>query len=446
VPLHEQNSPSTAVIAGPADQGVGYRAVLRQRAFLGLWTAQVLSQIADNLVYFTLLVQVYRQTGSNAAVSLLVLCVTAPAVIFGVLAGVLVDHADKRQVLVATNVARALLCLGFLLLGHQVAVLFLLAFLASSVRQFFVPAEAATIPRLVAPGQLVAANSLFTLTYNLSFIIGMSGAGPLIKLFGTDAVFGLAGLSFAGAALALRAVPPEGVVAPPRGSVLARARLVLSDLLAGWRYLRQNPPIFQVLLALALAWSLAGVTAALGPGYAATVLGLEEADAFYLVAPAGLGVISGSLIIGRYGRHLPHRWLIARSFIATGVIVIILAIYRGLTRLLWGDLLLTAHPGGLPGFLVVVMALAFLLGVANAGVIIPANVVLQQETPPGMRGRIFGVLNTLGNLGSTLPVFVIGVLADLWGVGRLMVAIGLLIILLGWASSRSAAPARPSRS
>ena len=93
------------------------------------------------------------------------------------------------------------------------------------------------------------------------------------------------------------------------------------------------------------------------------------------------------------------------------------------------------HPGGLSGFLVVVMVLSCLLGLANATAVIPANTTLQEGTPDELRGRVFSVLNALGNLGSTLPVLLVGVLADLFGVGRLMLVIGVIILAIGVVST-----------
>jgi MFS family permease len=81
------------------------------------------------------------------------------------------------------------------------------------------------------------------------------------------------------------------------------------------------------------------------------------------------------------------------------------------------------------------MLFAALLGFANAATTIPANTTIQEGTPDELRGRVFSVLNTLGNLGSTAPVLVVGVLADLLGVGRLMLLVGIGIFAIGALSA-----------
>lgn len=424
-----------------AEKPGGYREVLANRQFLALWLAQVLSQIADNCLYFVLIVAVYRTTGSNTAVSGLVLAFTLPALTIGLLAGVIVDRADKRQVLLITNVARGILAILFIFFVDNLVGIFVLGLITSSFRQLFMPAEAATLPRLLRPKDLLAANSLFTLTYNASFIVGFAGAGPLLKLAGTETVFVVTAAFFVVSAVLVALLPKIESEARPDlpGSSVARSRLVLQELLDGWRFLRSDRDVTRVMLQLAFAWSLSGITAAIAPGYAATVLGLSEEDAFYLVVPAGVGVVLGSLAVGRFGGRFDRTLLIAGGLLGTGVAVILLATYRRVLQELLprvpANLLPDFHPGGLSGFLIAVMVFAGLLGLANAATVIPANTTLQENTPDDLRGRVFAVLNALGNFGSTAPVLIVGVLADVMGVGALMMLIGLVVLVIGGLSA-----------
>lgn len=426
----------------------GYGQLLRNRPFLALWLAQVVSQIADNLLYFTLLVEVYRRTGANTAVSALVLAFTIPALTFGLVAGVLVDRTDKRTILLATNIGRALISVLFVVGATGFAPILVLGFAASILRQFFMPAEAAALPRLLPPRQLFAANSLFTLTYNASFIVGFASAGPLLKAAGANAVYVLAAIFFA-AASALCAALPLISPGPRQGPITSRvdqSRLVLRELREGWAFLRSDAATTRVMIQLALAWSLSGITAAIAPGYATTVLGLNEEDAFFLVLPAGVGVVLGSLIIGHYGWRVRREVLIAAGFLGIGAAVVLLAtagrIIGNLLALLpW---LTTIHPA-ISAMLVAVMALSALLGFSNATAVIPANTILQERTPDALRGRVFSVLNALGNVGSTAPVLLVGILADLVGVRWLMIAIGVGVAGAGIASLAWPVPAPASR-
>src|SRR5437762_2631680 len=100
--------------AGAADRGI-----LRNRAFLALWAAQILSQVAANATTFALIVLVGELTKSNTSSSILILLAILPAVVFGVFAGVVVDRTDRKRVLVVTNALRAGAVLPLLVLGES---------------------------------------------------------------------------------------------------------------------------------------------------------------------------------------------------------------------------------------------------------------------------------------------------------------------------------------
>ena len=99
--------------AAPPPAPSGVLGVLSNRRFLTLWLAQLATQVGGNMVIFGLAILVFGKTGSNSAVSLLILTFLVPAVVFSAVAGVYVDRFDRRQPLLATLlllVVAALLC------------------------------------------------------------------------------------------------------------------------------------------------------------------------------------------------------------------------------------------------------------------------------------------------------------------------------------------------
>src|SRR2546421_9850992 len=123
-----------------------FRNVLKNRSFLLLWLAQLLSQIAFNAANYGVIAIVTVVTHSTIMVGLAIISFTLPAVLFSLLAGVYVDYLDKRLVLWVSNasraVATALLVLALLWNPHTVIPLYFLAFVISVISQFFSPAEA----------------------------------------------------------------------------------------------------------------------------------------------------------------------------------------------------------------------------------------------------------------------------------------------------------------
>src|SRR3990170_1933149 len=146
-------------------QGAREHGLLRNRPFLALWSAQILSMVAANALTSALIVLVAELTRSNTSSSFLILLAVIPAVAFGIFAGVVVDRSDRRLVLIATNALRAVAVVVILIFGEDILTAYVVNFLVASVTVFFVPAEAATIPGIVRKPDLLSANSLFPFTF-----------------------------------------------------------------------------------------------------------------------------------------------------------------------------------------------------------------------------------------------------------------------------------------
>src|SRR5260370_41427528 len=123
-------------------------------------------------------------TPSTSLVGVAIISFTLPAVPFSLLAGVYVDHLNKRLVLWVSNALRAvatgLLVVALLWNPHTVIPLYVLAFVISLVTQFITLAEASAIPLLVSKHDLVPALSLFNITLTIAQVLGFLLLGGLI--------------------------------------------------------------------------------------------------------------------------------------------------------------------------------------------------------------------------------------------------------------------------
>jgi len=156
-------------------------AVLRQRNYSLLWFAGLISITGDWTLNVALPFYVYQMTGSALATGLMFMARTLPGVLFGSIAGVMVDRWDRKWTMVIVNLLAAPLVLLFLTVGSPSGlwVIYLVAFIESSIMQFFVPAEKALLPRLVSEQHLLAANSLSAINTNLGMLIGPAIGGRL---------------------------------------------------------------------------------------------------------------------------------------------------------------------------------------------------------------------------------------------------------------------------
>lgn len=434
-------APASVAMAGEAQPNAA--AVLKNRPFLLLWLSQAATQIGGNMVVYGLTVMVYSVTRSNSAVSLLLLTFLVPGVLFSALAGVYVDRLDRRHILVATNLLRAA-AFGLLLLagGNLLAIYVLNAFVAT-VTTFFAPAEASMIPILVPRTQLIAANGLFTLTLNAAFALGFALLGPLVvTLAGPPALVGLVGLFYLVAAafcFTLPSTPVErgGVrAAQAVGDVERAISSTVGQLGEGLGYIRDHRNISWTLTYLAIGAALIGVLGVLGPDFARTALGLDPKDFIIVVLPLGIGIVLGVLVLGRAELYVPRRRLIEGGLLALGVLLVILSLAGPITRFLQrvGSTSAVVDLSALVSMLSVVVAIAFCAGVSYAFVLIPSQTQLQEELPEEVRGRVFGVLNTLVSVASFLPIIVTGPIADVIGTQYVILFVGVLVFLAGTLS------------
>ncbi len=419
--------------------------LLRNRPFLALWSAQILSMVAANALTSALIVLVAELTRSNTSSSLLILLAVIPAVLFGVFAGVFVDRTDRRLVLIATNALRAVAVVVILIFGEDLLTAYVVNFLVASVTVFFVPAEAATIPGIVRKRDLLIANSLFTFTFNGAFLLGFIILAPLIIAFaGFPALFAAIIVMFGLAAALCVTLPASEPVKETLGVDVAGVAVRRSkrDVGEALHFLASQPRIAWSLVYIAVTYTLIAVAGALAPGYVREVLLLPERAVALIVAPAGIGVAAGLGLLNVAGRRLGHGRAVGLGLSATVVALLVLAAARPLA-LVAGRAAEGGGLAGLPYFIGLVVLTAFVFGVAYAFITVPSMTLVQEELPEIIRGRVFGVLNMLVSVFSLLPIVVVGPVADLWGVAPVFLGAAVLVIAawLGGRRVRAGAPA-----
>ncbi len=420
-------------------------AVFRNSGFLRLWLSQVTTQIGGNMVLFGLTVIVFKSTSSNTAVSLLILSFLVPAVLFSAVAGVYVDRIDRRVILIATNLMRAIAFVALYLVGANFALILLLNIFVSTVTVFFAPAELAMIGLLVPRRQLQAASGIFTLTLNAAFAVGFALLGPLVvKLAGPETVIlVVAGLYFLAAffCFMLPASPPPPSTEADQHSGLGvgdAERAVgstLHELREGFSYIRANRTIGWSLVYLAITASLVGVLGVLGPDFARETLGLAAEDFVVVVLPLGFGIVTGILLLNAYGRYFPRRRVIEGGMIALGILLAALSAAGPISRFLQrADQAGGLDLSGVTSLLAVVVGIAFFAGIAYGLVAIPAQTQLQEDLPEDVRGRVFGVLGMLVSVSSFLPIIVVGPISDLVGTTAVIFVMAITVLVIGIAS------------
>ena len=430
----------------PEPKSRGFLPVFKNASFLALWAGQVFSQIADK-IYLVLMIAIISSQFQTEAqtisgwVSTLMIVFTIPAVLFGFLAGVLVDRWAKRTVLVTTNLLRgALVVLLPLLIWltrdwgniNQVPVAFLellgITFLVSTLTQFFAPAEQAIIPLIVKRHNLLPANSLYTTTMMASVIVGFAVGEPALNVVNTIAsqVLGIAagkeilvGGCYILAGILLLFVTPKEALLPEKksddDSSLAR---VWADMQDGFQYLGNHPRVRAAIAQLVVLFSVFAALAVLAVRLAEVMPAIESDQFGFLLAAAGVGMAVGAGLIGQFGQRFSRPQIsVVGSF--------------GMASCLAGLSLVTQQ-------LFPALGLIACLGLFAACVGIPMQTTIQDETPEAMRGKVFGLQNNAVNIALSLPLALAGIAETVFGLSFVLLGLSLIVIiggLLTWYSS-----------
>ncbi|GAC1399522.1 MAG: MFS transporter [Chloroflexota bacterium] len=414
----------------------GFMAVLRNRPFLSIWSAQVASQTAQNSLWYALIILVGHLTGQKpAGIGFTIILVQLPTVLFSSVSGVLVDRVSKRLILIGTNVIRVAGVLLYIVFQNDVGLLYLVTFLVAVVRQPFAPAEGATLPILVDREELITANSLFQTTFMVSQAAGFALSPIAIGLIGiSKTLVVLAGL-FAFSAIVLIPLPKATRERIPTDSlsVSELARHVWKDLGEVTRFVFHDPPLAVALLQIALAPTLLLVLAEVGPDFLTYSLGIGQTSTslFFLLAPAGVGLALGLLILGQWGHRLRKDRLVLVSLLALGVTVIALASVTGLAKVWHGILALGMPvPQGVALTLTIV-PIAALMGIEVAFINAPVQTIVQQRASPELRGRVLALQQTLTAAMAIPPLVLVGGIASVIGTPATLSLMGFAIICVG---------------
>ncbi len=380
-----------------------YKRLLTNRNFLKIWLAQLFSQLAANLLNFALIIKVFELSANtkyaNIAVSLLILSFGVPSIIFAVLAGAYVDHMDRKKVLVITNIARAVLVLCFLLFETNLMFVYLMVFVISTFSQFFTPAEAAAMPRLVKKRDLTIANSFFLFTLYGSFAVGYALAGPVISSFGQNAVYWLTSGAFMVSALLCLTLPR--INAELKGINIAQINSqVMSMIGQTTKKILSTPKLSFPILNLSIIQMMIGVIAVIAPALSISLFNQSLAVASTkIIIPISIGMLFGAFISGYILRKSKK---IITIDLGIGMAVLILVSSYFLPRL-----------ESLALYIPVIVIGVFILGIAVSMISVTAQTLLQVNSSDEERGKIFGMLNMMMNIAATIPVLIAGVVADI---------------------------------
>jgi MFS family permease len=390
-------------------------ALWRERNIGRLFLAQTISFLGTWISLIALNVKIYDLTHSSLGVAAVFLLTALPSLLAGLVGGVYVDRFDRKKLMIAADLSRAVLTV-LILASNQVAVLYGLIVCHALAGAIFRMARLAVVPQLVADKKkLLSVNALLNLTQAVTLTLGPAVGGLLVTFVGVRAAFALDAASFvwSAALIATMQIPTLEAARLPAG----RSRQQMAE---GFRFIVANRPVTILIIATTALMLGSGAVNALEIIYARTILQVDDTGYGLLLSSWGLGLLLGTLVLGRIGR-----WEMGRTFIAAMMLL-------GLVVVVYGY-----APN-----LAVAISLGVTGGVGNGILLSLIQTLLQSQTPVEMLGRVGGFFTTARDVASFVAMLLAGLAADLVSIplifavaGLLVMAAAVLPLLLGANSS-----------
>jgi MFS family permease len=419
------DQPEQAGQAEPTGQ-VGYVELLRNnRDFRNLWIGQVVSQLGDWFNTIALYTLVLELTGSGRAVSLVLVARFLPTIVLGPLSGAVADRFDRRTVMIASDLARAVVVLGFLFIRRpeHLWLVYALTLLQLAFSTFFEPVRTAVVPSVVSSRELVTANTITSVTWSAMLTLGAAIGGVMTAAFGSTAAFLLDSLTYLLSAFFIAAIKlPRRPAQAKRKLTIGRA-LGFTDTAEGMAYVRRRPRVLALLL-VKPAWCVGGGILTLLAVFGEKVFPLGGRTALgvsALYAARGVGTALGPVFARRFasGTREQMQRAIGWGFIIAGIFYMLF--------------------GGSPTFALA----ALFVAVAHAGGSVLwgfSTVILQDKVEDEYRGRVFAAEMMLIALMLGASNYATGEALDRFGLSprTVTVAIGIFFMFPGvlWLVTR----------
>ena len=400
-----------------------FSTLLKDRNFMRVWGAQGVSNLGDWVYALAVAATLASRGGSRAEVAqtlaLLLVVQVGPAALCGFLfAGPLVDRFPRRTLMVAADVLRGLSVATLLFdphpsPGHFYAVAVCLGVFGA----VFQPALQSSIPNLVDPDRLVAANALVATTYQFAVMAGPGLGGVLVASLAPRLVFSLNAVSFGVSALLLAFTQIPHAVRTHAWEGLRAAKTDLAD---GFRYAMSSRLIRGIFIATTVVMLGAASKSPVEPLFVRQVLTrgpdlARTAQVLGLITGAwGMGMLFGSFAAPALARRWPRERLLPVAIAVVGALVLLVSRTTDFSTVL----------------------LAWLVaGSANAVGNVSYDSLLQERTPDALRGRVFAASEAVLDSAYLAGAFLAGWLAGTYRASTALSVSGVILLLaaaLGW--------------
>jgi len=383
--------------------------MIRNRNFVLLWLAQWVSAAGDTFSFLALAVRIdsiYPDAGESAkALGAVLIAYALPVLLLGLFAGTIVDRQDRKVVMVLSDLARAMLAPGYLLLrtSADLPLAMGFAFLLAAFSVFFYPARTALVPSIVGKDELMSANGWMQVGQTIARLSGPILAGLIVGRWGTDIAFWVDSGSFLVSSMLVLGITgiTTRVFEQSTGSESA-----LRSLKEGVRFILNSRLLQGITLGIALAMLGIGAINVLFVPYLRDAFGVSPQALGGIQTAQGAGMLIGGLILGSLGKLLKPRTVAVFS-------MMVLAL---------GTVLFGAAPG-YTAALFIIPLVGLSLPPLNASL----QTLLQRNIPGEMLGRAGSVMDMAISLANVVSMGMAGYLGAAIGLRQSFFAGGAFV-------------------
>jgi MFS family permease len=386
--------------------------VMRIPMLRRLWYAQVVSVFGDFLALFAVIsILTFKLHATAQQVTGVQIAYMLPIAVLGILAGVFVDRWPLKPTMVSSDSIRAALCL-LLLAAHQIWHFYAILAAISIVSSFFTPAQGVAIRSAVPLHGLRSANALMQQVMFGMRIIGPAIAAFMVAYLGSASCYIFDAVSFVASACLIasvalvRTAPKPAAPGAENSSAIGKIWL---DMKQGISFIVHHAALFFVILAMAAGMFVIGC---FGPLIAIYVRDSLHASTkmFGIVSPMiGIGMLLGINGLNTFGKKLSNTLLVYSGLCGIAVGLVILTLLTHVWSTLVGN---------------------FIIGIAVAAIIVPAQTLFQQATPPELMGRVGSTFMSIVFAAQIAGLVLSGVLTQHIGVRQVFALCAVMLVVL----------------
>jgi len=381
---------------------------LKHRNFKLFFSGQLVSLIGTWMQTIAESWLVYRMTGSSVLLGSIGFASQIPVFLFAPLGGAAADRVSRHKLVIATQASAMTLALIYatLILTNRITIkeIFVLAALLGVVNAFDIPARQAFMVEMVGREDLMNAIALNSSMFNGARIVGPAVAGVLIAKIGEGWCFFGNGLSYVAVISGLLMMKVTSVERRPTGSPTAH-------IIEGFRFVRENIPIRDILLLLGVISLVAMPYAVLMPIFADRILHGGARGLGALMGATGIGALLAALTLAAKSGLRGLGKFVGLAAIGFGTALIAFS----QSRTFWVSLVLLVPVG-----------YGMMLETTSS------NTLIQAMVPDELRGRVLAVYTMMFMGMAPLGSLFAGLLADRLG-APLTLSIGGVAAMVGGA-------------